>query len=448
RIQVDARGDYLTTVEDAKARPGDDIWLTVDLDVQAYAEQLLQQRLSAMRGQRTDDGKVIKAPQGSVVITNPQSGEILAMASYPTYDPAQLVNGIDSDLWAMLNDKAQGQPLFNWALQGTYAPGSTFKLFTATAALESGFLKPGNDSIRDGGSYKVRDCKGESCTFRNAGGRGNGQVEITKSLTVSSDVFYYWIADGLWQNRATYGESVIQDWAAKYGLGSKSGVALPGEGRGKLPTPEIIRKQHEENPEAFPRGSWFTGDNLNTSIGQGDVLVTPLQLVNGYATFANGGNRLTPLIVSKVTRPNDVGANPGDPANHTVVRIAEPVQVGQVPFTADHYQKIAAGLEGVVMAGNGTAAGVWQNNRTAWPMAGKTGTAQVRGKADTSVFVAYGPTGPGAVPTYAISVVIPEAGFGADVAAPIAFQVMKPISEGAVPPATPAAPVGPNGSST
>jgi penicillin-binding protein 2 len=355
------------------------------------------------------------------------------MASYPTYDPSLLVNGIDSDTWKALTDKGAGQPLFNWALQGAYAPGSTFKLFTSTAALQSGFLRPGHDHFNDNGSYKVQNCKGDRCSFHNAGGETHGTVDVTRALTVSSDTFYYWVGDSLWNGRGIFGQTPIQDWAAKYGIGSKTGVALPGEAAGRLPTPDLLKQEHDANPKAFPRSTWFAGDNLNTAVGQGDDLVTPLQLVNAYATFANGGTRYTPLVVSKVTRPKDVGLNPADPSNYSVVRTSQPVPVGHVDFTGDTYAKILAGLNGVVQSGEGTAHGAWSGSKTAWPMAGKTGTAQVNNKADTSVFVAFGPTSPGAQPTYAIDVVIPEAGFGADFAAPLAFGIMKPVSENTLP---------------
>jgi penicillin-binding protein 2 len=444
RIQVDARGNYMRTIQDAKAEPGDDVWLTIDINLQSYAEQLLKQKLDAMKGTVTKDGKIRNAPQGSVVITNPQTGEILAMASYPTYDPTVLANGIDQQTWSSLTDKSQGQPLFNWALQGAYAPGSTFKLFSSTAALQSGFLRPGNDHYNDTGVFKVGQCKGDKCGFHNAGGESHGVVDVTKALTVSSDVFYYWIADGLWNGRGIFGQTPIQDWAAKYGIGSKTGVALPGESAGRLPTPDLLKQEHAANPKAFPRSTWFTGDNLNTAVGQGDDLVTPLQLVNAYATFANGGTRYTPLIVSKVTRPKDTGLDPADPKNYTVVRTSQPIAVGHVDFTGSTYAKIAAGLSGVVQDANGTANKAWAASKTAWPMAGKTGTAQVNNKADTSVFVAYGPVLPNVAPTYAIDVVIPEAGFGADFAAPLVFSIMKPVSQNQVPqvPTPPPAPPG------
>ncbi len=432
-IQVDARGDYLTTTKEAASRPGEDVWLSIDLDLQAYAEQLLAQTLGGVRGTVDKDGKVRNAPQGSVVITDPATGQVLAMASFPSYDPAELVNGISTDLWERLNDKVSGQPLFNWALQGTYAPGSTFKLFTAAGALDSGFLRPGNDSYYDRGSYKVGGCKAGKCEFRNSGGAKYGAVNVSKALTVSSDVFFYWLGDQLWQQRGTYGDTPIQDAATSFGLGQKTGIALPGEGKGRVPSPAWLDAVHTANPKAFPRGQWRAGDNLNTAVGQGDVLVTPLQLVNAYATFANGGTHYVPQIALKVTRPKDVGRPVNQAGNALTVREFTSEATGNVEMTPEARSQIYSGLEGAVMSGSGTAHSAYTAHTPAWPAAGKTGTAQVNGKADTSVFVGWGPADPGSVPKVAISAIIPESGFGGDVSAPLVMSIMAAISNGAVP---------------
>jgi len=431
-IQVDARGDYVRTVEEGEPRPGDDVWLTIDIDLQAQAEALLSQRLDEIR-RGHQDGLPTRAPQGSVVVIDPRNGDLVAMASFPSYDPSDLVNGIDTALWEHLNDPAAGRPFFNWALQGTYAPGSTFKLFSGTAALESGLLGAGDRTYNDRGFYRVGRCNTGKCEFQNAGRTPYGIVDISKAITVSSDAFFYWVGDALWQNRESAGETLIQDTAARYGLGDKTGVDLPGEAAGRLPTPEWLRNAHKNYPDAFKRGEWYTGDNLNTAIGQGDVLTTPLQLADAYATFANRGIRYKPQIIDKVTRPKDVGADPADPDNYDLVRTVEPEQKGEVTFTGDHYDRLLRGLTGVVMSPGGTAHRSWTGSQTAWPMAGKTGTAQVKGKADTSLFVAFGPVLPGVAPEYAISVVIPEAGFGSEVSAPLAFRIMKPVSEGGLP---------------
>jgi len=437
-IQVDARGNYLKTLDEAKPRAGDDVWLTIDINVQAFAEKLLDQKLSELRGRVVTDSAtkqqyVLKAPQGSVVLEDPGTGQVIAMASAPSYDPATLVDGIDSDTWDYLQDPTNGQPLFNWALKGQYAPGSTFKLVTAHAASETGFLHPSNETYTDRGTYTASNCGGAACTKRNSGGNRYGTIGLSKAITVSSDVFFYWIGDGLWQGRGAYGQDALQRSADLYGLGQRSGIDLPGESTGRIPTPESLKANHDAHPDVFPRGDWTVGDSMNTAVGQGEVLVTPLQLANTYATFANGGTLRTPQILARVTRARDLGVDPANLANFDIIREGQPQVVGAVPVTADHYQQIYEGLYGVINNG-GTAAGAWKDSPAAWKMAGKTGTAQVSGKADTSLFVAFGPAGaPGTPAAYAISAVIPEAGFGTDAAAPLVFNIMRAISFGQVP---------------
>jgi cell division protein FtsI/penicillin-binding protein 2 len=200
-----------------------------------------------------------------------------------------------------------------------------------------------------------------------------------------------------------------------------SGITLPFEQDGFLPTPTNREQRHLDNPTAFPYGDWYPGDNVNVAIGQGDVLVTPVQLANAFATFANGGTLLSPNVVSSVrTRDGDE------------VRDFGPRQVGFVDIDPEFHDIVLAGLSGVTSDEEGTA--YWAFNSTATggvyfpleqvPIAGKTGTAEVRGKADTSLFVAFGPA---ELPTHAIAAVIEEAGFGIQVAAPLVARLMKAV---------------------
>jgi penicillin-binding protein 2 len=435
-IEVNAKGDLIDVVKQEEAQPGDDIWLSIDIDLQAQAERLLAAKIDSLRG-RTDrtTGAKLNVPQGSVVIQEPMTGQILAMASYPPFDPAQTVNGISSELWSQLNDPANGRPLYNWALQGAYAPGSTFKPFTAYAAMSSGLMPTGNESYVDNGVYKLKSCKGTKCEYQNAGRSAHGRVNIPRSLTVSSDVFYYWIGEQFWVGRDRFGNTPIQDSAKAFGLGERTGIKLIGENQGRMPTPEARREAYEANPEAFATGDWYTGDNIITAIGQGDVLVTPLQLADAYATLANGGTRYRPQIVSKVTRSKDAALPPAQEGNYDVVTQVEPEPLGKIEMTPVQYNQIVSGLLGVTQSGEGTASASWRASPTAWPMAGKTGTAQVKGKADTALFAGWGPVAPGGVPQYAISVIVPEAGFGGDVAAPLAFRILEPASTGQLVPA-------------
>ncbi|MFZ4517085.1 MAG: penicillin-binding protein 2 [Microthrixaceae bacterium] len=438
-IEVNARGDLIDVVKNTDPVSGDDVWLSIDIDLQAHAERLLEAKVRSVRGGLTKEGYRKNAPQGSVVVLEPTTGQVLAMASYPGYDPSILVNGISSDLWTQLNDPASGRPLFNWALQGAYAPGSTFKPVTALAGWRTGAIGPGNEVVADGGVFKLQGCKGKACEFQNAGRTAHGSVDLARSLTVSSDVYYYRLGEMFWINRSNWGETPIQDAARDMGLGSRTGIALPGETPGRIPTPANRKEAYAKNPGAFVTGDWFTGDNVITAIGQGDVLVTPLQLAELYATIANDGVRYRPQVVAKVTRVVDPTKPPGEPGNFEVVKQVEPDELGRVDLPQDFYDRVVKGLVGVTQQGDGTASKSWRASPTAWPVAGKTGTSQVVGKADSALFAGWGPAQPGAVPQYAISVVIPEAGFGGDVAAPLAFRVLAPASKGQLPAACPVA---------
>jgi len=442
-IEVNAQGNLVDVVSLDPPEPGDDVWLTVDVDLQAHAERLLATKIQSLRGRTVADrvGNVVRgvvrlnAPQGSVVIQNPTNGQLMAMASFPDYDPTSVVNGISQDLWTNLNDPNSGQPLVNWALQGTYAAGSTFKLFTAVAAQRTGLLPGGDEVVNDPGRYVAENCSGASCVFRNAGETPHGSVGLSESMTVSSDVYYYRIADKFWNRRAEFGETPIQDAARDFGLGQKTGVELPGENPGRLPTPQQRKEAFEARPDLFLTGDWRAGDNINMSIGQGDVLITPLQLAEAYSTFANGGTRYQPQIVTQVTRTLDATLPPGEAGNYEVVRQIEPIVSGNVAMDPVHYNKLWQGLVGVTQDAGGTASAPWNASPTVWPMGGKTGTAQVNEKADTALFVGWGAAQPGVPPGYTVAVVIPEAGFGGAVAAPLAFRILAPASEGTVPPA-------------
>ncbi|MGB3411472.1 MAG: penicillin-binding transpeptidase domain-containing protein [Microthrixaceae bacterium] len=439
-IEVNARGDLVDVVSVDPPEPGDDVWLSIDVDLQAHAERLLAAKIQALRSSRGDKlGNKLNAPQGSVVIEDPTNGQILAMASYPDYDPTTIVNGFSEDQWAAYTDDNSGRPLNNWAIGGTYAPGSTFKLFSAFAGLKTGYLEGPNARMVDNGVYTIENCKSGKCQVQNAGRKPHGTVNLSRALTVSSDVYFYKLADKFWNLRGQFGETPIQDAAAEFGLGQKSGIPLVGEHRGRLPTPAARKADYDARPDLFMTGDWRSGDNINMAIGQGDVLTTPLQVANAYATFANGGTLYQPQVATKVTRVKDPTKPPGDPTNFDVVREIQAVPKGTVTFVGDQWNKIFTGLLGVTQERGGTAYNSWHATPTAWPMAGKTGTAEVSKKADSALFVGWGPAVSGVAPQYAISVVIPEAGFGGEVAAPLAFRILAPVSFGQLAPACPVA---------
>jgi len=414
QLEVDARGRVIRTLGSTPPVPGNDVQLTMDLDAQRLAEESLDQGLAATRGRTPrGGGPPLAAPGGAAVLLDPRDGSVLAMASNPTYDPGAFVNGIRPEVFQALQAPESRLPLNNRAIQGEYAPGSTFKLLTAVAALQTGMINPGT-TVLDTGEYSLKSCRGQTCTFHNAGGASYGRVNLIQALTVSSDVFFYSLGADFWFRGGAQAQA-IQTTARQLGLGDRTGFALPGEQKGRILDPSVRKKLNESNPKAFPNGRWYAGDNVNLAIGQGETVVTPLQLANAYATFANGGTLYVPRVAARVLRPGG-----------EVVRELPPSAVRQVPMPANQRGPILQGLSGAVADPRGTAHGAFVGfPLDTFPVAGKTGTAQVVGKNDTAVFAAFAPA---QAPQYAVSVFMEESGFGGSAAAPVARRMFEGLS--------------------
>ncbi len=399
RIEVDSAGRPVRTLDGRPAVPGRDVRLTLDLDVQSAAEEALAEWMAAARDGRTGFTG-LRAPAGSVVALDVRGGSVLAMASAPTFEPASLAGRIPAGAWAALHDPAAHAPLTNRALQGLYAPGSTFKPVTALAALASGLITPAT-VVDDRGTYRVGGRR-----LQNAQGRAYGKVDLARALAVSSDVYFYTLGDRLSSGPpATATDGPMQAIAGRLGFGRPTGIDIGPEAAGRVPGPSDRRAAHARRPAVVPDSGWYPGDNVNLSIGQGDMLVTPLQLAGAYATLATGFAPPTPHVVADGRAPQ---AGPSS---------------GLDPLAL---QAIAAGLQRAVGTREGTAAAAFAGfplDRV--PVAGKTGTAQVDGKGDTSLFVALAPAGD---PQYVVVAVVEEAGFGSTVAAPIVRRVLEVLT--------------------
>jgi penicillin-binding protein 2 len=418
RLEVDPTGQPVGAPIDVRpGEVGDDVHLTIDTNIQRSAEDALRQGIESARNLQNTDiedhFETLKAPAGSVVVLDVNDGSIAAMASNPNYDPAKFVDGISETEWTQLNDDPN-HPLVDRATQGQYAPGSTFKLVSAVAAARYGVRGP-NEWINDQGSVEIGNR-----FFRNDESVRHGRVNLARALTVSSDVYFYTAGHEFWKRwkAGGYDGLGIQAVAAEFGFGSPTGVELD-EASGRIPDPDYKRELAEEiwdTPEQRrENGTWYPGDNVNTAVGQGDTTVTPLQLANAYATFANGGRRLAPHIGAQV---RDADGN--------VVREVAPEQRGEVAIDATLRQQMQIGFDGVVRSERGTAAGAFAGFPfDAVPVAGKTGTAQVHGKGPTSLFAAYF-TANGR--QYAAVAVIEEAGRGSQVAAPIVRKIIEAMT--------------------
>jgi penicillin-binding protein 2 len=409
-LEIDAQNRVVDTIDYQAPRPGNDIQLNIDIDVQIKAEEALREQLDVTRGsppQRDRFGVYKKnAPAGSAVVTDPNNGAVIALATYPSYDPSEFVNGISAERYAELTGTESTNALIDRSITGQYAPGSTFKLVTATAAVNNGLIQR-NTTYNDKGVYEVGGQE-----FGSTG--SNGLVNLPRSLTVSSDVYFYWLGDRMDET------NFIQDTAGLYGFDATTGIDLPNEAPGWVYTPEEKEALHETKPEAYPDPTtWYTGDNVQLAIGQNTVAVTPIQLAGAYAALSNGGDVWTPHVVARVLAPSSEPRPVDSPITFGVLRTIDPVLRSHVDLPPSTRDPIVEGLSQVTRSG--TAASAFSGfDQGRFPIVGKTGTAQVNGKADTSVFASYAPADG---PRYAVAAILEESGFGSEAAAPVVRHI-------------------------
>ncbi len=457
QILVDNVGNLVEVENESQPTQGSDIHLTIDIDLQVKLEFELKRALDRARlVETTQDEEPFRAPAGAGVIIDPRDGSILAMASYPTFDPGDFIDGISQAQFDELSDPLAHQPLLNRAASEIYPPGSTFKPFTSIAAeVYNVFgwrhVEDWNVPISDPGYWDLVSCSidftgdvegalASGCRKRNAGDATMEGVDLRHAITFSSDTYYYRLGEAFWVAPDTdIDPNGIQKVAKDFGLGAESGIQLPNEKAGVMLTAEQFRARHLANPDAFPRGEWGPGDNTDIAIGQGSVAITPLQLANAYATFANGGTLFSPNIVTRVVPP-DPDEDPIEFGPRVLREIEIPQPVGQI---------ILDGLLGVTMQPkadltqpSGTAFDAFNKPEEGgvafdlinWPVAGKTGTAEINGRADNSMFAAFGPSGSTAwgtavnEPEYAMVVFLEESGFGSRHAAPMVARVFDAIA--------------------
>jgi len=379
RIQVDALGQPTPNgrLVSKPPAPGDSLKLTIDSRVQEAGELALAER----------------GLPGGFVTMDVHTGEILGLGSFPTFEPSLLTPPLTQKQVneTYLNPQA---PLLDRATAGLYPTGSTFKLITALAALESGNLKLG-ESIEDSGELIVG-----GQPFKNAGEAANGTVSLVSALEVSSDVFFYTLGLRMWNT----GE--LQHWAHALGIGRPTGIDLPGAEDGLLPSQRWRNQLYKEGETDRP---WSAGDNVQLATGQGDLQTNPLQMAVAYATLANGGAVVTP----------HVGKEIDDPAGRVLKEFA-PAPRRHVRIDPEYRAAIMEGLHDAAQNGGGTSFDVFGSFPI--PVAGKTGTAQRPPHLDQSW---YGVLAPYPNPRIVTFVTMEEGGFGAESAAPAAKKILE-----------------------
>lgn len=384
QVEVNAGGRAVRALSHTPATPGNDLELTLDIELQKVAEKAFGDR------------------RGALVAIEPSTGGVLALASMPTYDPNLFVDGISTQDWKALNDSPD-HPMLHRAIYSTYPPGSTFKPFMALAGLETG-KRSAKQAMYDVGYFNFGGHR-----FMDDKIGGHGMVDLHKSIVVSCNTYYYQLANDL-------GIDGIAGFMAPFGFGERTGIDLPGEAAGVLPSPEWKRGRFRR-PE---QQRWFGGETISVGIGQGYNAYTPLQLANALAALVNEGRLFRPHVVKYV-----VDSRTGER------RAIEPEPLREIPLREANLKAVLDAMVDVNVSGTGKRA----FKGAPYSVGGKTGTAQVfslRGQRyvegrvrerlrDHSWFVAYAPA---ENPKIALAVLVENGGFGAQSAAPIARQVI------------------------
>jgi penicillin-binding protein 2 len=432
-VAVDNLGRAVRTVSQTAPVAGDDIVTTIDAHVQAVAEQSLADAIQSTRGVwDSETNSYGQANSGAVVVLDIQTGGVVAMASYPTYDPNVWTGGISPQMYAQLTSAAAGTPLIDRGYQGEYPPGSTFKAVTTAAMLQDGFSA--DDTYDCSNSFTVG-----TQVFHNFEGEAFGPISLKQAIEVSCDTVFYRVAYDMWVhdggNRPVpHPADPVQTMALALGLGKDTGIDLPGESPGLIQTRQEKLASWKANKASWcahgkngypdvaatepDRAAYLKeiayencldgyqfrgGDAVLEAIGQGGVEVTPLQLARAYATIVNGGTLYRPHLLQAVLTPGG-----------KVVSTYQPQVVAHVPISPSTRDFLINALEGV--AQSGTASGVYAAwPRNAIPVGAKTGTADVYGQNPTSVFASVVPANH---PRYAIVMMVPQGGQGAQVSGP------------------------------
>ncbi len=393
KLEVNAFGRPLRVLEEEKPLAGYDLYLTIDKDLQRFVENALKEgiKLAHQQGYR-------KARAGAIIVMNPQNGEVLALASFPSYNPSLLSGSLSPKDWAYFKSKKSNYPLFNRAVMAVYPPGSIFKPFTLVAGLAEGVVNYSSVFLCEGKWIGMGKSWPKYCWKRS----GHGRVGLGVGLADSCDVVFYEIGYKFYKIYRKTKAEILQDWAREYGFGSKTNIELSSEAKGTVPDAKW-KGAHYQHPQ---EKIWLPGDTVNMAIGQGDLLVTPIQIAVAYSALANGGTLFQPHLVKKL----------GDSKSKVVHLIKAEVK-SKISVSPSILNKIKRDLKRVVTEGTAKDAFLGFS----LPVAGKTGTAEVKGKENFSWFACFTPI---QKPEYVIVVLIEEGGHGGSVAAPVARKIL------------------------
>lgn len=394
-LLTDAQGVIKETVSETDPIRGNDIYLTIKAPVQRAADEALR-KVIAPSG--SIGGGVGSA--GAVVCLDATNGEVVALANFPTYDPSHFIGGISSDLWDSMNTTESHYPLMNRAIAGTYPAASTFKAFTSMAALTQAIANAASSWTCTGTWTGFGAAYAQKCWLTT----GHGTLDLIHGIAHSCDTVFYEIAKDFFVRSEELGAEAMQNEIKKYGFGVKTGIDLAGEAEGRIPTPTWKAEFFKDAPE---QAQWQGGDMTNMSIGQGYVLVTPLQIAAGYCGIATG-KIYKPHLLREVR--NSLGK---------VVLSSTPEVLLEPEMNESHIALVREGLHQVMAVNN------YQNihfGDVSYQVSGKTGTAQVSGKKDYSWFACYAPADN---PKYVCACLVEEGMNAGNSTIPVAAATLK-----------------------
>jgi len=481
KYEVDSLGNVLRELDRREPVPGNDVQLSIDLDIQQFTEQALQTEISVRR--RTEAATVMldgvpdpkypavtyyKAPAGSAVVLNHDTGAVVAMASYPNFDNRWFNSGITAEKFGQIfpvTDDPDQSILVNRAISGRYNLGSSFKPFVAYAALHSGQLVGGTKYyLKDDGYYQLTSIPKErcqlnvKCIFKNATcGNGApcryGRVNVVDALAVSSDVFFYKIGEEIFSERGN--RPVLEEEVRQFGFGAPTEIDLPYEFVGTVPGKDLKKRLAAAGAITADEGrSYYVGDNVQFSIGQGLMSATPLQMAVAYSALANGGLVLRPKVVRATWTPGTPTTKSGRlnfAAGVLSKDLSDAVVTRDMNMPAEIRDPIVEGLTRVIN-GPGVRSDIYHSTtgerlfksypKNVLPIAGKTGTAQGFGNLPWNDSSAFGAFSKNPEKPYTVYAYLEKSGYGSRAAAPVVKCIFTALAERTrVDPAVPADPL-------
>lgn len=404
KLEVDANGNSIREISRVEARSGQNLRSTIDQDVQALVEAALKSGVDYARTRQDPESpKKYQATGASAVVLDPKTGEILGMASYPTFNLNDFVGGISQKTWEALNDPKNMYPLNNRAIMSELPPGSTFKVVTAMAALQQNMFQMNSafecNHVFTTGAFKDYPKYCWSTHHR---------LDLFNGIVQSCDIVFYNIGYQFFTMQEQNQGRPLWEWARDFQLGKRTGVDLTSEMGGRVPSPEWKREFNKDNPDY---GVWYPGDTVNMAIGQGDILTTPLQMAYLYGGLALGGKFMKPHVVKSFEN-----------VDGKEIRKAEVETAAEVQFDQQDAMQVMNALTGVVQ-GKGTSSATFEGFPVKQiPVAAKTGTSEIAGKQTTAWFVCVAPAND---PKYVVAVAIEQGGHGGESAAPVARRILE-----------------------